>query len=252
MPAYRTLLLVEDDDIVRRYLTQLLEKKFWKVTAVRSGSEALAALASSRFDIVLCDLDLGAGINDVQVLNRMPEASRGTPFVILTAHGTIDRFRDALRQGASDFLEKPISASLLFSALDRAMGITASPAETSSVDDSAWRDTIGDEHVRRALRKIEREFSNPELTVETLAKSIDVTPDHLARLFRTHLGRKPHEVIQETRISASEGLLEMTTLSIYEVAVDCGYRNTTELDGWFRHFKHMTPSEWRDVRRRQG
>jgi two-component system response regulator YesN len=245
MPGQRAILLIEDEAIVRRYLTQLLEKQSWNVTGVRSGNEALTTLAVSRFDIILCDLDLGAGINGIEVLHRMPRPSVGTPFVILTGHGTIDRYRDAIERGATDFLEKPITEWRLLSSLNRAMGVGGSSAGASGSDEPVWRESVADKHLRSALRTIESECANPDFSVHALAKSIAVTPDHLARLFRARLGRAPLEQIHRTRISQAEKLLNESTVSVYEVATDCGYRTTTELDAWFRHFNQMTPTEWR-------
>lgn len=219
---------------------------------MRSGSEALAALASTNFDVVLCDLDLGPGINGIEVLDRIPQKLRGAPFVILTGHGTIDRFREAQRHGATEFLEKPISDAQLFSALDRVLGLTDSVREGSGSDELAWPEELGDAHVRHALRIIERKFSDPDFSVDALATAIGITADHLTLVFRKHLNRRPLQQIHETRIRAAEKLLDAPALSIYEIAIDCGYRTTTDFDAWFRHFRGMTPSEWRDRESKLG
>ncbi len=239
-----TLLFVDDEELVRGYFEQLLTQSGWNVATVRSGTDALAALTERRFSIILCDLDLGAGLDGLDVFDRLPETSRGTPFIILTAHATSDRCRDAFRRGVKDFLQKPISTPQLLSALDRALGGTA-VAQRTSEDDSTWTDKAGDHQVRRALRVIDREFSNAEFSVAALAKLIDLTPEHLARLFRVHLHRTPLRHIHETRIVASEKLLDNPRLSIHSIAFDCGFGTTTDFDGWFRRLRSVSPSEWR-------
>lgn len=91
------------------------------MTAVGSGTEALARLETTAFDIVLCDLDLGRGPNGLDVLSRMPAENQGTPFVILTSHSSVGSYREASILGATDFLEKPISRTLLLATLDHAV-----------------------------------------------------------------------------------------------------------------------------------
>jgi AraC-like DNA-binding protein len=156
------------------------------------------------------------------------------------------------RCGATEFLEKPISDAQLFSALDRVFGLTDPAIDFLVSAAPAWPEKIGDTHVRHALRIIERGFSNPDFSVDVLAAAVGITPDHLARLFRAHLGRKPLEQIHESRIEAAKKLLDSSGLSIYEIALDCGYRTTTDFDAWFRHFSGQTPSDWRNRGRKKG
>jgi YesN/AraC family two-component response regulator len=243
MPT-RTILLVEDEELVGKYLEQLLEKSGWQVTAVRSGLRALDALASARFDAILCDLDLGAGLNGLEVFDRLPARSGGTPFVVLTGHATSERCRNAFLRGVTDFIQKPMSPVQLCATLDRAVAsYGAKPAELP--DAAEERTTVGDGRVRRALREIDRRFADPSLSVASLADACGLTPEHLARLFRAHLGRTPVQQIHEARVAAAERLLVNPSLSIYAVAVDCGYRDTSELDRWLRRLRRATPSAWR-------
>lgn len=246
MSGLGKILIAEDDELVRRYLMQLLEKNSWSATAVQSGSDAFASIRTTRFDVVLCDLHLGAGLNGIEVLHRTVTANIHIPFVILTAYGTVDRCRQAFELGASNFLEKPTSERILLSALRSAAGVTKAAMQVAEPAGSDWHQRIGDDHVRRAIRLVEQRSDDPDFSVEILAKALAMGPDHLARLFRTHLGRKPLEVIHQARIRRSEGLLANPEVSIYEVAFDCGYRSTTEFDRWFRRLRHMTPSEWRE------
>ena len=95
MSSRRKILLVEDEELVRNYLKHQLQEGSWNVTAVGSGEDALAQLESTTFDAVLCDLDLKRGPTGLDVLARMPSANEGTPFVLLTAHGSTGRCREA-------------------------------------------------------------------------------------------------------------------------------------------------------------
>jgi len=248
MPIRRTILLVEDEDLVRNYLKDLLGKNAWVVTAVSSGNEALERLADCEFDIILCDLDLGRGPNGIDVLSRMPPRNKTKPFVILTAHGSIGRCRDAFLVGATDFLEKPPVRAVLLASLDHAMTSGAEPLVEIGIDDVVL-DLIGDEagaaHVRGAIQILGRTYSECDLTISSVAAKVGVSREYLTRLFRARLGRSPLEYLHELRISCAEDLLAHSRLSIYEVALECGYKTTSELGIWFRRLRGSTASESR-------
>lgn len=188
MSPRRTILLVEDEELVRNYLKQLLTNNAWTVTAAASGHRALAQLAASEFDIVLCDLDLGRGPNGLDVLSRMPSNNEETPFVILTAHGSTGRCREAFLRGATDFLEKPVRRAALLATLDHAITDAADAAE-SPIDVAATDDVLalpydeaGAAHVRGAIQSMERRYPEFDLTVGDVAAEEGVSPDYLARL----------------------------------------------------------------------
>jgi YesN/AraC family two-component response regulator len=238
------VLLVEDQQSVRDFLSQLLANAGWAVTPVATGPDAIDELSRTKFSVVLCDLDLGREPDGIEVLRRMPARSKGTPFVLLTAHGTIDRCKEALAAGASDFLEKPSSPATVLSTLARVTGQIPHGGHGNDGKDSDTVDA-GDRHVRRALWTLSRRFREPNLTVAHIAESTGVSPEHLARLFATHLGRSPLEQLHLTRVRAAEQLLAETDLSIFEIALDCGYRSDTGLNHWFKRLRGRSPNTFR-------
>ena len=249
MPQRRTILLVEDEELVRNYLRDFLRKNAWTVSAVSSGNEALARLAEFEFDIILCDLDLGRGPNGLDVLSRMPTRNEKTPFVILTAHGSTGRCREAFLRGAMDFLEKPVHREALLAALDHAISGTASesPIDVHSPDDILRlpHDEAGAAHVRSAIQIMEARYTEFDLTVTKIAQKARVSPDHLARVFRARLGCSPLEHLHQIRIAHAEVLIRNPALSMYEIALECGYRRTSEFGSWFRRLRGAPPSSSR-------
>ncbi|MEI6243481.1 MAG: response regulator [Acidobacteriota bacterium] len=255
MSSRRTILLVEDEELVRNYLKQLLTKNAWAATAVGSGDEALAQLAAFKFDIVLCDLDLGRGPNGIDLLRGMPSENEGTPFVILTAHGSIGRCRDAFLFGASDFLEKPLNRSALLSTLEQAISGSSEawvedPALATSDDapHGLVDDAIGAAHVRRAIQIMEHRYAEFDLTVSMVAAEEGLSPDHLGRLFRERIGRSLLEHLHHIRTSRADELLATSRLSSYEIARACGYQRTSEFSSWFRRHRGAPPSGFRTPR----
>jgi DNA-binding NtrC family response regulator len=114
------VLVVDDDALLRRALTDRLG--FWghAVTEAADGAEAMDALLRRRFDLVLLDLSM-PGMSGLEVLRRLREEGSDVDVVILTAHGSIESAIEAMKQGAIDFLLKPADLELLKRIVERTL-----------------------------------------------------------------------------------------------------------------------------------
>ena len=100
------ILIVDDEENIRFFLQDALERDGHRVTAVESGEAALKRLKSEKFDLALIDLKL-PGVGGMQVLAAVRQASPDTVVIMLTAHASLETAVEALRQGAHDYLFKP-------------------------------------------------------------------------------------------------------------------------------------------------
>ena len=102
------ILVVDDEAGVRASLAGILGDEGYAVHVVETGEAALAALAARRFDLVLLDVWL-PGQDGLGILSRVREADAELPVVVISGHGTIETAVKAVRLGAQDFVEKPLS-----------------------------------------------------------------------------------------------------------------------------------------------
>ena len=100
------ILIVDDEENIRFFLQDALERDGHRVTAVESGEAALKRLKSEKFDLALIDLKL-PGVGGMQVLAAARQVSPDTVVIMLTAHASLETAVEALRQGAHDYLFKP-------------------------------------------------------------------------------------------------------------------------------------------------
>jgi two-component system nitrogen regulation response regulator NtrX len=103
-----SVLVVDDEAGVRGSLAGILGDEGYAVEAVESGEAALEALEARRFDLVLLDVWL-PGQDGLEVLRRIRERHAELPVVVISGHGTIETAVKAVRLGAQDFVEKPLS-----------------------------------------------------------------------------------------------------------------------------------------------
>ncbi|MCI0402013.1 MAG: sigma-54 dependent transcriptional regulator [Acidobacteria bacterium] len=115
-----SILLVEDKAELREMLVTALARMGYEVSPAAGVPDALAALRRRRFSAVLTDLKLPAG-SGMDVLRAALEADSGLPVVIMTAFGSIAEAVSAMRDGAYDFIQKPIDLEHLKHLLGRAL-----------------------------------------------------------------------------------------------------------------------------------
>jgi two-component system nitrogen regulation response regulator NtrX len=102
------ILIVDDEPGVRQSLTGILADEGYLAEAVESGEACLTALEERRYDLVLLDVWLPK-MDGLETLSRLRESDPHLPVVAISGHGNIETAVKALRIGAQDFVEKPLS-----------------------------------------------------------------------------------------------------------------------------------------------
>jgi two-component system nitrogen regulation response regulator NtrX len=102
------VLIVDDEAGVRQSLVGILEDEGYVAHAVESGEAALVALEARRYDLVLLDVWL-PGMDGLDTLARIRQQDAELPVIVISGHGTIETAVKAVRSGAQDFVEKPLS-----------------------------------------------------------------------------------------------------------------------------------------------
>jgi DNA-binding NtrC family response regulator len=102
-----TILVVDDEPASRDSLYDVLTDAGYQVTAGSSGEEALEALKTADFDLVITDLKM-PGIDGIAVLREVRKLCPQTLVILITAHASVDTAVAALREGAHDYMLKPL------------------------------------------------------------------------------------------------------------------------------------------------
>ena len=103
------LLVVDDEEGVRTFLADALGDAGYAVAQAADGEAALALLSKTSFHVVLTDLRM-PGVDGMALLQTIRRESPDTEVIVLTAHGSIENAVEAMKQGAFDYLQKPISS----------------------------------------------------------------------------------------------------------------------------------------------
>ena len=107
-----TILVVDDDDSVRKFMAGALAEEGGRVRAAASGPEAIEKAQAEKFDAVVLDLRM-PGMDGVETLAHLMERDPGLAVIVLTGYGSVESAREAMVLGARDYVTKPVDPGLL-------------------------------------------------------------------------------------------------------------------------------------------
>jgi DNA-binding NtrC family response regulator len=169
------ILLVEDKDSLRRVLRLTLEHAGYSVTEAADARAALAEIARTPHRVVLTDLRMPHG-SGLDVLKAARAADSGVPVIVMTAFGSIDEAVTAMKDGAQDFLQKPVDSNHLLLLVERALEQARLRTENILLREE-WSKRYGfpriigeSEEIKRAVAETQR-VATTEATVLLLGES---------------------------------------------------------------------------------
>ncbi|MBI5199552.1 MAG: sigma-54-dependent Fis family transcriptional regulator [Nitrospirae bacterium] len=115
-----TILVIDDEEIVRVSCIRILRPEGYNVKVVKSGIEGLKVIEKENFDLVLTDLKM-PDMDGIEVLKKVKEGWPGTEIVVITGYGTVSSAVQAMKFGAFDYLEKPFTPDQLLLVVSRAL-----------------------------------------------------------------------------------------------------------------------------------
>ena len=112
------ILVIEDEDIIRENILDLLEAEKFRAKGAKNGRLGLEYARQEDFDLILCDVVMPEldGYEVLKTLRQNPSTAT-TPFIFLTAKGELTDFRTGMELGADDYLTKPFTRSELLQAI---------------------------------------------------------------------------------------------------------------------------------------
>ncbi|MBT0663047.1 sigma-54 dependent transcriptional regulator [Geobacter pelophilus] len=156
------ILVIDDDNSLRRVLEYNLQEEGYEVQAASSGEEGLYWFGQSRPDLVITDMNM-TGMDGLMVLKSIKERSPETLVIIITAFGTVDVAVEAMKSGAYDYITKPFNRDELKLTVKKALQFNGLTEENkrlkSELSDKAdFRTIVGQskemEKVFTVIRKV--------------------------------------------------------------------------------------------------
>lgn len=130
----KKVLIVDDEERVAQSVAGVLEDEGFRVISARSGEEAIETLQSENPDVTLLDIWM-PGMDGIEVLKRFKAMVPDCQVIMISGHATISTAMAAVKLGAFDFIEKPISLDVLLMTIRRALDRQKELAEAGGAQD---------------------------------------------------------------------------------------------------------------------
>ncbi len=253
------ILLVEDNREMRVFIyNQLIDSYF--VDEAADGNEAMERIAEHAPDIIVTDLMMPV-MDGIELVNRVRNDFNTShiPIIMLTARTAPEKRIEAMKYGADDYITKPFSIELLQVRIDSLLrqrrnlferystqAVPVSPV-SKVIDLSPTEIVVTDrdeEFMCGAMKWIEDNIENPELTIDQLATHLGMGRTTMYNKLKALTGKSPVELIKEYRINKARMLLETGQFSVSEVAYKVGFSDPSYFSKCFREYNKVSPAEW--------
>ena len=249
----KTLLIVEDNAELRRFLSEQLSDKF-NVLQAADGKEGMFIAQKKSPDLIISDLIMPVlnGLEMCQQLKNDIHTSH-IPIILLTAKLSDETKIDSYKAGADSYIAKPFNFEVLLTRIEtlikqqekrrklfhKTIEVTPSSITTTSLDE---------ELIKKALLAVEKNMDNSEYSVDELASGLALSRRQLSRKFQSIIGLSPGEFILSIRLKRAAQLLKDTQYNISEIAYMVGFSAVKYFNMNFKDEFGVTPTQYRSER----
>lgn len=244
------VLIVEDNIDFAYYLNENVGKHY-HVELRQSAESALEIVYQFHPDIIISDMSLPklSGIEFCRTI-RADKRTRHIPFIVITAVGSEEVQLKALKEGATDYLAKPFHMEAFLSKIKsvllqkdemtkrykRQLDVRVGPVEIENVDEK---------FLIKAANLVEAHLQDGEMSVEFLAKSLNITRVGLYKRILSLTGFTPIEFIRNIRLNIALKHLQSSSKTISEIAYEVGFSSPKQFSKHFKNFYGELPSHYR-------
>ena len=255
-----TVLIVDDNEDMRRFVHTLLVDKYFVLEAP-DGERGLKVARESIPDIIVSDVMMPVmdGLEFCRRIKDDPLTSH-IPVILLTARSTEDQQLQGLSSGADDYMTKPFSAQMLLARIDNLLQsrrklrrIWAERINDYNKDDKKDEKKEADEGLSVLDRKfldrlktaINKHIADSDIKIDDIGAEIGLGRVQLYRKLKAITGLSPAEMLRKMRLQKAHDLLEHSDLPISTIAYDTGFSSPGYFSKCFREEFGISPSDAR-------
>jgi two-component system response regulator HydG len=205
-----TVLVVDDESSIVDALAKVLQKEGMDVRTAGSGREALDVLRQRPVKVMVTDLRM-PGMTGQDLLRAAKAITPEVEVVVMTAYGTVETAVEAMKEGAYDFISKPLKradvVATVRKALDKAELVTENHKLRAQLAAATTRHMVGNSQVMRATLEIARQAANSSATVLLLGES-GTGKELLARYIHDNSPRTARPFVPVNCAALPETILE--------------------------------------------
>lgn len=208
----KKILVVDDEHLIRWSFSKKLESWGYKTETASTGEETIALMNNFNPDLVLLDLNL-PDINGLQLLKKIKSLSPSILVIIITAYGTIEQAVQAIRDGAYDFITKPVNYENLQNTIRNAMEVQELKEEISfykemEKKERSYERIVGESKVLKEAIELALRGARSEVSVILLLGESGTGKELFAKFIHNNSNRANGPFVAINCSAIPENLLE--------------------------------------------
>ncbi len=243
------ILIVEDNEDMLQFIASILREKCEVHTAF-NGVEGLRKVKEICPNLVLSDVMMPKmdGYELVEQIRKDKECST-IPIILLTAKADIPDKLRGFRKGANDYIAKPFNTDELCARIKSQLKLAELRVKVNGKHEKykEKKKTITEitrMKIDNVIEYISQNYKD-DLSRESLAEIVDISPDHLSRTFLQYTGEKLNNMINRLRVEYAAEQMLGSDQKIIEIAFDAGFNDLSTFNRIFQKIKSIPPSEYR-------
>jgi signal transduction histidine kinase/DNA-binding response OmpR family regulator len=247
-----TLLIIEDNRELRKYLVQRLKQRY-NIVEAETVKDGIDKAYEEVPDLIICDLMLRkeSGYDVIRTIKSDVRSSH-IPIIVLTAKSDMDERIEGIKLGADDYITKPFNYTLLAERINtllithqklREHYLTEVPSESQPVSSSK----LNKKFVNQFVALVEENISNSAFGVNDICMQLGLSRIQLYRKVKAMLGYSVNDYINTVRLKKAKHLLTSSEHTISEIAHLVGYSSPAYFSTAFKNQFGVTPSEFKQT-----
>ena len=244
-----SILIVEDNIDLRKFLAQTLEEEF-QIFVAENGEIGLELAKKHKPSIIISDIMMPK-MNGLELCNAIKEDKKTShiPILLLTARTADSIEQDSYNTGANDFISKPFDIKILKAKIKNLISsmnsIKSQSRKEVLLDDSEINNNTADEEFLEKLSNYIRDhITDPNLNVNKTGEELGISRVHLYRKVKKITNQTPVEFIRNFRLNVAAKLLEQDIYNINEVCYKVGFQDIGYFRKCFKKKYNISASEY--------
>jgi signal transduction histidine kinase/DNA-binding response OmpR family regulator len=244
-----TILVVEDNDDMRGYITKNLCKEYQIIEAI-NGKQGYDKAKELSPDLIIADVMMP--VIDGYEMTRLIKNDSLTshiPVIMLTAKASEESKIEGLESAADDYISKPFNMKELLLRINNAItnrqrlrdkfrkSITVNPSEVTAT-------SLDEQFLTKALQIIENHLTESEFSVDDFCTAIGISKTHVYRKLKALTNQSFTEFLRTIRLKRAASLLSIKTGNLTEIAYQTGFTNLSYFSRSFKEQFGVNPSEY--------
>lgn len=244
-----TILIVEDNNEIRRYLSNGLADLFNTLEA-GNGEEALEKLKDNEVDVIVTDVMMPV-MDGIKLCKNVKQNIRTChiPVIILSAKTDIKDQMEGLQMGADDYIPKPFSLAILTTKIQNMMRtrrrMLDKYAKSLEVEPEKITFNAMDEALlKRAMAIVEKNMDNIEFSTDEFAREMNMSRSNLHLKLKAITGESTIDFIRKIRFNEAAKLLKDGRYTVAEVSTMVGFNTPSYFATSFKKYFGCLPTEY--------